>query len=229
MVDVLSAILGAGIGVVCAVAVSYLAFYPRPSSSKVKTAVREADGSLARTTVPASSLEKSRREMRALTVERDLLSSALMKVYEAETDGRISKEEREMIAKKYGDQIKELQSKLKDVELVVEVGELEALREELVTMFQEKIQNLETRLDQARERLDVIAPQLRAPVAVPALVKKEAPPKVERPPELEKVVEKRAKPELSESEKRVKEIRNEVMEALTRLERIDVEKKQQET
>jgi hypothetical protein len=42
-------------------------------------------------------------------------------------------------------------------------------------------------------------------------------------------VEKRAKPEMSESEKRVKEIRNEVLEALTKLERIDVENKQQET
>ena len=229
MVDALSAILGAGIGVVGAVVVSYFVFYPRPGSSKVSTVVREADGSLGRAMVPASNLEKSRREMRALMVERDLLSSALMKVYEAETDGRITKEEREMIAKKYSDQIKELQGKLKDVELVVEVGELESLREELVTMFQEKIQNLETRLDQARERLDAAAPQLQPMVAAQATVKKEAQPKVERPPELEKVVEKKAKPELSESEKRVKEIRNEVMEALTRLERIDVEKKQQET
>jgi hypothetical protein len=229
LVDALSAILGAAIGVVGAVVVSYFVFYPRPGSSKVRTTVREADGSLATTMVPASNLERSRREMRALMVERDLLSSALMKVYEAETDGRISKEEREMIAKKYSDQIKDLQSKLKDVELVVEVGELEALREELVTMFQEKIQNLETRLDQARERLDAVAPQLQPAVAGQATAKKEAPPKVERPPELEKVVEKKAKPELSESEKRVKEIRNEVMEALTRLERIDVEKKQQET
>jgi hypothetical protein len=229
LVDALSAVLGVLVGVVGAVVVSYFTFYPRSGSSRVKMAVREADGSLARTSVPAPSLEKSRREMRALMVERDLLSSALMKVYEAETDGRISKEEREMIAKKYSDQIKELQSKLKDVELVVEVGELEALREELATMFQEKIQNLETRLDQARERLGTMAPQLQAPGAVQTPVRKDAAPSVERPPELERVVEKKAKPELSESEKRVRELRNEIMGALTSLERVDVEKKQQET
>jgi hypothetical protein len=228
LVDALSALLGAGIGVVGAAAVSYVVFFSRSGASKVKTTVRGPDG-ISTMTIPASSLEKSRREMRALMVERDLLSSALMKVYEAETDGRISKDEREMIAKKYSDQIKDLQSKLKDVELVVEVGELEALREELVTMFQEKIQNLETRLDQAKERLEAVAPQLPGPLAVPPSVKKEATPKVERPPELEKVMEKRAKPEMSESEKRMKEIRSEVLEALTKLERIDVEKKQQET
>ena len=229
MVDALSAILGAAVGIIGAVVVSYFAFYPRTGGSKVRAVARGPDVGSARTTVPASSLEKSRREMRALMVERDLLSSALMKVYEAETDGRITKEERETIAKKYSDQIKELQAKLKDAELVVEVGELEALREELVTMFQEKIQNLETRLDQARERLEAMAPQLQVPTAAPASVKKEAAPVAERSTELEKVVEKKAKPELSESEKRVRELRNEIMGALTSLERVDVEKKQQET
>jgi len=227
LVDVLSAVLGAVVGVVGAAAVSYLVFYSRPR--KVKTVVREPDGTLTKSTIPASSLEKSRREMRALMVERDLLSSALMKVYEAETDGRISKDEREIIAKKYSDQIKDLQSKLKDVELIVEVGELEALREELVTMFQEKVHNLETRLDQARERLEAVAPQIPAPMAAQSVVKKETVPRVEKPTELEKMVEKKAKPEMSESEKRMKEIRSEVLEALTKLERIDVEKKQQET
>ncbi len=180
MVDFLSAVLGAVVGVVAAAVVSYFAFYSRPNA-KVKTAVREPDGTLSEATVPAASLEKSRREMRALMVERDLLSSALMKVYEAETDGRISKDEREIIAKKYSDQIKDLQSKLKDVELVVEVGELEALREELVTMFQEKVQNLETRLDQARERLEAFAPQPLVPVAAQPSAKKEVASKVEKP------------------------------------------------
>jgi len=227
LVDAVSAVLGAVVGIGGAAVVSYLVFYSRPR--KVKTVVREPDGTLTKSTIPASSLEKSRREMRALMVERDLLSSALMKVYEAETDGRISKDEREIIAKKYSDQIKDLQSKLKDVELIVEVGELEALREELVTMFQEKVHNLETRLDQARERLEAVAPQIPAPMAAQSVVKKETVPRVEKPTELEKMVEKKAKPEMSESEKRMKEIRSEVLEALTKLERIDVEKKQQET
>ncbi|HZW84765.1 MAG TPA: hypothetical protein VFE91_02540, partial [Nitrososphaerales archaeon] len=78
----------------------------------------------------------------------------------------------------------------------------------------------EARLDSARQRLGVSAPE--------AAPKKEAPPKVDRGADLEKVVEKRAKAEMSESEKRVKEIRDEVMEALTRLEQIDIEKKQQD-
>ena len=59
-------------------------------------------------------------------------------------------------------------------------------------------------------------------------MKKEAAPKVEKATDLERVIERKAKAEMSESEKRVKEIRDEVMDALTRLEQIDIEKKQQE-
>jgi hypothetical protein len=47
-------------------------------------------------------------------------------------------------------------------------------------------------------------------------------------PEAEPEPEPEPEPELTEGERRVKELRDEVMEALTRLEQIDVEKKQQE-
>lgn len=219
MVDALTVLVAGIIGIGGGGAVSYYIFYSRPKPEKVVTVLREPSGGLREATVPSAELEKSRREMRTTMVERDLLSSALMKLYEAENEGRISREERELIAKRYSEQIKELQAKLKDVELVVEVGELEKLREELVTLFQEKIQNIEARLDQAKERL--------GPQALPAV--KEAASRAERGGELERVIEKRARPELSESERRVKEIRDEVMEALTRLEQIDIEKKQQES
>jgi hypothetical protein len=153
-------------------------------------------------------------------VERDLLSSAMMKLYEAETEGRITREEREMISKRYSDQIRDLQSKLKDVELVVEVGELEGLRNDLVSLFEEKIQNIEARLEVARQSLGPAAPP-------PA--KKEAAPRAERGTELEKVVEKRAKSEMTEAERRRKEIMDDVMSELARLEQIDMENKQQES
>lgn len=214
MVDLLTALVAGVVGAALGAGVSYYVFFSRSKPEEVvKVVSRDSMGSIGVSTVPVAELEKSRREMRTMMVERDLLSSALMKVYEAETEGRITREEREMIAKRYSDQIRDIQTKLKDVELVVEVGELEKLREELVTMFQQKVQNLEVRLDQARERLGAAAPQ----------VLKEKPiPRIERGNDLEKVVEKRAKPEMSEAEKRVKEIRDEVMDALAKLEQIDI-------
>jgi hypothetical protein len=218
LVDLLSALIGLAVGVGLAVAVSYFVFFSKPKAEKVKVAARDVSGNLTVATVSSGDLDRSRREMRTMMLERDLLSSAMMKIYEAETDGRITRDERESIARRYSEQIKSIQAKLKDVELVVEVGELEKLREELVSLFEQKIQNIEARLDQAKQRLGAVSPEMVKPE--PAL-------RVERGAELERAVEKRARPDVSDSERRVKEIRDEVMEALTKLEQIDIEKTQE--
>ncbi|MDG6958431.1 MAG: hypothetical protein JRM79_02075 [Nitrososphaerota archaeon] len=219
MVDVLTVVVAGVVGLGLGGLASYVVFYTRPKQTRVAVKRADAQGRTVESTVTTADLERSRRDMRTIMVERDLLSSAMMKLYEAESEGRITREEREMISKRYSDQIKELQAKLKDVELVVEVGELEGLRGELVTLFESKIRNIESRLDVAKQRLGPAAPQ-------PA--RKEVTPKVEKATDLERAVERRAKPEMSESEKRVKVIRDEVMDALTKLEQIDIEKKQQE-
>jgi hypothetical protein len=218
LVDVLTALVAGAAGIGLGGVVAYFVFNSRPRKEKVVVPVRSAPRTPVLETVSSTDLERSKREMRTIMVERDLLSSALMKVYEAETDGRITRDEREMISKRYSEQIKDLQSKLKDVELLVEVGELEGLRNELVTLFEGKIQNIEGRLEAARQRLGAAAP-------VP--VKKESAPKAEKPLDLEKVIEKR-RPEMSEGEKRRKEIMDDVMGELARLEQLDIEKKQQE-
>jgi len=219
MVDILTAVVAGVVGLGLGGLVSYYVFYSRAKPEKIVVARAEPGSSPVQTTVTTAELERSRREMRTIMVERDLLSSAMMKLYEAETEGRITQEEREMISKRYSDQIKDLQSKLKDVELIVEVGELEGLRNDLVSLFDGKIQNIDARLEVAKQRLGPLAP---------APVKKEAAPKVEREAELEKVVEKRAKAEMTESERRRKEIMDDVMGELARLEQMDIEKKQQE-
>jgi hypothetical protein len=158
MVDILTAVVAGVVGLGLGSLASYYVFYSRARSEKVVVVRPEPGSRPAQTTVTTADLERSRREMRTIMVERDLLSSAMMKLYEAETEGRITQEEREMISKRYSDQIKDLQSKLKDVELIVEVGELEGLRNDLVGLFEGKIQNIEARLEVARQRLGPAAP-----------------------------------------------------------------------
>ena len=220
MADPLTVLLAGLGGGLVGVGASYYVFYSKPKPAKALT--RDEGGRLKTATFSLAELERSRREMRTIVLERDLLSSALMKLYEAETEGRITKEEREMITKRYTTQIKSFESKLKDVELVVEVGELERLRDDLMSLFRDKVQNIEARLEQAKERL--------APSAAPELARtREAQARrVERADDLEKVIERKtARPEVSEADRRVKAIRDEVMEALTKLEQIDLEKQQE--
>ncbi len=219
MVDPLTVVLAGVGGGLVGVGASYFVFYSKPKAKKMKVLQRDEGGRLGTATFSSTELERSRREMRTLVLERDLLSSALMKLYEAETEGRITRDEREMITKRYSEQIKSIQSKLKDVELIVEVGELERLRDELVSLFRDKIQNIEARLDQAKERLGPAAPEVETKQAQAR--------RVERAEDLEQAVERKTgRPEISEAERRVKEIRDEVMDALTKLEQIDIEKKQ---
>jgi hypothetical protein len=231
--DPTTLLIGVAAGGAAGLGISYASFYPRRRSGKVQVMQRDESGQLRKKTVTTDDLETSRREMRTLLLERDLLSAALTKVYEAENEGKITREEREMIAKRYSSQIRDLESKLRDKELVVEVGQLESLRDELVTLFREKIQNIESRLDQAKERLPTVAQQeSKGPEASMAGGSARAKPassvvttQFAQGESLERVVDRKTpKRDDTEGERRVRAIRDEVMEALERLEQIDSRK-----
>jgi hypothetical protein len=235
-----SLLIGVAAGGAAGLGISYAAFYPRGKSRKVQVTQRDESGQLRKKTVTADDLERSKKEMRTLMLERDLLSGALTKVYEAENEGKITRDEREMIAKRYSSQIHDLESKLSDKELMVEVGELEGLRDELMTLFREKIQNIESRLDQAKERLPSAAPEQVKGTETPLVAGSRSKPaatvsatvsgQTSQSDDLERVVERKSpKRDDTEGERRVKAIRDEVMEALERLEQIDTRKENEGT
>jgi hypothetical protein len=238
--DATTLIIGIVAGGAAGLGISYASFYPRGNGRKVKAMQRDETGQLRKKMVTMEDLQSSRKEMRTLLLERDLLSAALTKVYEAENEGKITREEREMIAKRYSSQIRDLESKLRDKELIVEVGELEGLRDELMTLFREKIQNIETRLDQAKERFPILSVQEKED-ETKALETTTASANSRRSAgqsavggaaqtsgqgeSLERVVERKSpKRDDTEGERRVRAIREEVMEALERLEQIDSRK-----
>ena len=244
--DAATLIIGVAAGGVAGLGISYVSFYPSGNGRKVKAMQRDETGQLRKKMVTTEDLESSRREMRTLLLERDLLSAALTKVYEAENEGKITREEREMIAKRYSSQIRDLESKLRDKELIVEVGELEGLRDELMTLFREKIQNIETqarpgqgevpqphlsrrrRRRQRRSRRRPLRATRAGRQGNRRLVARPRPPG--RPRTLERVVERKSpKRDDTEGERRVRAIRDEVMEALEKLEQIDSRKENEGT
>ncbi|MEM2873118.1 MAG: hypothetical protein QXD82_02995 [Nitrososphaerales archaeon] len=154
-------------------------------------------------------LEKARKELNALLLEKELLSSALTRVYEAEVQNKITKEEREQLSNKYREQLKAVEEKLSNAELLIEVGELESLRSELIGLFERKMGQIESRLTRAKARLEE--------VKVPT-------PKIPTPAKLEQKEEKpKIKTEEARVEDKVKALRDEVLQALDRLEQIDIE------
>lgn len=223
--DPATLLVGVGCGAAVGAAAVYLVFYRKGGGTKVQVVQRDETGQIRKKSVTMEELDASKREMRTLMLERDLLSAALTKIYEAESDGQITREEREVIARKYSAQIREFEARLRDKELIVEVGELESLRDELVTLFRDKIQNIEARLDQAKDRLQPMREQIR-PEPPKSARPMPAVPAVSPTDDLERAVERKApvKRDDSEGERRVKELRDEVMDALAELEQIDTKK-----
>ena len=160
--------------------------------------------------VATPQLEVARKEVKTLLLEKELLATALTRVYEAEADGNITKDERAQLSGKYRDQLRKVEDRLGDVELHIEVGELERLRDELIGLFDQKMTNIETRLEEAKVGLNRL--RSRTP-----------PEDIPVPTEEKKVEKRKPKPVESQVDERVKELREEVLTALTRLEEMDIE------
>lgn len=106
--------------------------------------------------VSKGQLEKSKRELRTLLLEKELVSAALTRLYEAEAAGQITKEERETLSVKYRDELRFLDSKIVGIDAFVEVGDLETLRDQLLQLVNEKIDAIDRRI----ERTKVVASPL---------------------------------------------------------------------
>ena len=81
MVDIVTAVGAGAVGLGLGGVASYYFFYSKSKPEKVVAARPDPEGRVVETTVTTADLDKSRREMRTLMVERDLLSSAMMKLY----------------------------------------------------------------------------------------------------------------------------------------------------
>lgn len=170
-------------------------------------------------TIPLEEAKSSRQELKTLLLEKDLLSNAITRVFELEVQGQVSKEERDVLVKRYKDRFQEVDNKLDDIELIIEVSELEHLRNELVTLLTRKLDDVDKKLEKALVRLD--AQKIRTPPLTVQekvqLAKETAAPKVEKKPQ--RILE-------SSVDKELRQYREEIMKALDKLEQIDLEEGQ---
>ncbi len=101
--------------------------------------------------IPKGELEKSRRELRTLLVEKELVSAALTRLYEAEAAKEITKSEREILGGKYVVELKALDAKISKVDAFIQIGDLETLRNQLLQLVEQKIDAIEKRIESTRK------------------------------------------------------------------------------
>jgi len=177
-------------------------------------------------TVTTDEAKKAKDELKLLDLEREVLSYAIRRLYEAHAEGKISEEEREQLARRYKSRMMKIRDHISRSESVVALHELEAMQEDLVKLFSERFDELGKKVEELRTRLEVKLEKEEVPVP-------EAVPTISEEPteELEKEKEKKkarkkpppSAPPKTGAEKRIEEIRAEVEKVLERLGQIEVE------
>lgn len=168
-------------------------------------------------TVTRDESKKAKKELKMLELEREILSYAIRRLYEAQAEGKISEEERELLAHTYKARMMKIRDSISKSESVVALHELEAMQEDLIKLFSERFDELGKKVEELRTRLEV-EPVKELPIPAPT-------PKAPTPTVKEKGKARRRPPtpRRTEAEKRIEEIRAEVEKVLERLEQIEVE------
>jgi hypothetical protein len=165
--------------------------------------------------VTSDDAKKARDELRTLDLEREILSYAIRRLYEAQAEGKISEEERERLAQAYKERMLGIRDMISRDESIVALHELEAMQQDLMKLFNERFDEVSNKIEDLRSSLK-FKPITEVPVPSPA------PPSA--PPEKEKrMARKLPAPRKTEAEKRIEEIKAEVEKVLERLGQIEVE------
>jgi hypothetical protein len=183
-------------------------------------------------TISQEAATKAREKLRIHELEREVLSDAIRRLYEAHVEGKITEKERDMLAERYKSRMLKIKDAISKSQSVVALQELEAMQGDLVKLFDERFNELSMKVEEMRSKVE-IEPE-KEEVIIPVEI--EAPATEEEAPETPEVsaeqrLAKRKKPrpktpptsERTEAEKRIDQIRAEVEKVLERLGQMEVE------
>ncbi|MHB8567326.1 MAG: hypothetical protein ACYC7D_10315 [Nitrososphaerales archaeon] len=199
--------------------------------------------------VPVSILERSKRELRTLLLEKELVSAALTRLYEAEVAKEITREERETLGTKYRDELKSLDERILKIDAFIEVGDLETLRDQLVRLVNQKMDAIDRRIEHTKKAAAPLIAEMIKPRESPLRQQTEAKPRI---PDISDMLAPDSSPLTSEyprqnieavplvsenlspdprirrrppeaQDNQAEQLQKELLEALDRLEKLDIE------
>jgi hypothetical protein len=181
-------------------------------------------------TVTTDEAKEAKEKLKTLDLEREILSFAIRRLYEAQAEGKINDEEREQISQHYKDRMLTIRDSITKNESVVALHELESMQDDLVKLFSERFDELGQKVEELRTRLEIKAAEeeeTKTPtidVSMPELEEAEEPGK-DKDKEKKKPRKKPAPAPApkTDAEKRIEEIRTEVEKVLERLGQMEVE------
>jgi hypothetical protein len=172
-------------------------------------------------------IDRAQSKIRTLTIQTELLSLMLKRIFEAEDDGEITSDERASLSKGYETDLRKANEELEQAELVVSLHELEAIREDIVKKFEATLNSTQSRIDTIMKELKIEAraerverPRRRAPVET----EEEGEPEGEEEAEEDETAERpRRRRPRSDVDARLEQLRSEVIKELEELDRLELE------
>lgn len=188
-----------------------------PEKERLNTEPEALPFKIART-VPREEAGRAKDDLRLLDLEREILSNAIRRLYEAHAEGKITEEEREKIAETYKSRMMNIKEAITKDESLVALHELETMQEDLIKLFSERFDELTGKIDELRSKVEV---KPIKEIAIPT-AKKPAKKRAKKREGMEK--KKPPKPTLkTEAEKRIEKIREEVEKVLDKLGQMEIE------
>jgi hypothetical protein len=175
--------------------------------------------------VSSEDASQAKEQLRILDLEREILSNAIRRLYEAQAEGKITEAERENLAQTYKSRMMTVKDAISKDESLVALHELEAMQEDLIKLFSERFDELIAKTEELRSKVEI---EPIKEITIPT-IKETSTPKLEEKPEgEEKPKRKRRAPSAkpgprTEAEKRIEEIRAEVEKVLDRLGQMEIE------
>ncbi len=184
--------------------------------------------------IATTDIERAKSQIRTLTLKQEINSMVLRRLFEAEDEGEVSREERVRLGKSYEDEMKQIADELKRSEMLVSLAELESIREEIVKKFEDSLSQTQGRIDQILKELKI--EELPKPVEeekskLPAVAKKrrmvpkakteEGEEEPEEPSEAEG--EEKQQAGKGDVESRLEQLKKEVMKEIDELDKLELE------
>src|SRR4030042_115238 len=105
--------------------------------------------------VQANDASQAKDELRILELEREILSDAIRRLYEAHAEGKISEQERERLAGTYKTRMMTVKDAIAKDETIVALHELEGMQEDLMKLFSERFGEITSKVEELRTKIDV--------------------------------------------------------------------------
>ena len=152
----------------------------------------------------------AKAELLSLLFEKNLASEAITRVYEASQEGRIDRLDRDRLLLKYKDKLDSLNQRIAHLQPVADFADLKELRNNLVSLIENKISVLDQKLLEMKPIVTHDAVDARVQMIIAETAKVQAAP----------VEQKSVKAE----EKTIDHLQKEIVQALERLEQVEIDK-----